>query len=138
MRRLISLSVLFALLAVSELLYAQPFPVPQGTMCSECGMMVNPDSKFSVELVTTNGKKMFFCDIGDMLRHFRSDRGTLKTIYVKDHMSGGWIEGEKALYVLNKRFSTPMSWNIAAFSSESEAKKWGSTVGFSGAFGLVK
>ena len=138
MCRLIVSFFLLAFLVFPEFLAAQPFPVPQGTMCSECGMMVNPDSKFSVELVTTNGKKMFFCDIGDMLRHFRSDRGTLKTIYVKDYMSGGWIDGEKALYVLNKRFSTPMSWNIAAFSSESEAKKWGSPVGFSGAFGLLK
>lgn len=138
MRRLISLSVLFALLAVSELLYAQPFPVPQGTMCSECGMMVNPDSKFSVELVTTNGKKMFFCDIGDMLRHFRSDRGTLKTIYVKDYMSGGWIDGEKAFFVLNKDIKTPMSWGIAAFAKQSDAKKWGTPADFSTAFTLTK
>ncbi|HXX80584.1 MAG TPA: nitrous oxide reductase accessory protein NosL [Thermodesulfovibrionales bacterium] len=138
MCRLIVSFFLLAFLVFPGSPAAQPFPVPQGTMCSECGMTVNPDSKFSVELVTTNGKKMFFCDIGDMLRHFRSDRETLKTIYVKDYISGGWIDGEKALYVLNKRFSTPMSWNIAAFSSESEAKKWGSPVGFSGAFGLVK
>ena len=118
--------------------YSQPFPVPKDTLCAECGMMVNPDSKFSAEVITTDGKKLFFCDIGDMLRHFRSDRGKLKTAYVKDYTSGAWIDGEKAYYVLDKRLSTPMSWSIAAFREEPEARKWGKPVDFKGAFGLLK
>lgn len=118
--------------------YSQPFAIPRDTLCSECGMTVNPDSKFSTEAITAEGKKLFFCDIGDMLRHFRSDRGKLKTAYVKDYMSGGWIDGEKAFYVLDKRFSTPMSWSIAAFLKESEARKWGDPVDFNGAFRLLK
>lgn len=124
------------LLPVSS--YSQPFPIPKDTLCAECGMTVNPDSKFSAEVITTDGKKMFFCDIGDMLRHFRSDRGKLKIVYVKDYKSGAWIEGAKAYYVFDKRFSTPMSWSIAAFREESEARKWGNPVDFKGAYGLLK
>ncbi len=118
--------------------YSQPDPIPQGTLCAECGMKVDPNSKFSTEAITTAGKKLFFCDIGDMLRHFRSDRGKLKTVYVKDYVDGGWIDGEKASYILDKRFSTPMSWSIAAFRNESEAKRWGKPVDFDGALRLLK
>ncbi len=118
--------------------YPQAFPVPQGTKCSECGMSVVEDSKFVSEAVTGDGKKLFFCDIGDMLVHFKSDRKKLKTVYVKDYTRQDWIPGEKAFYVHDRRFSTPMSWGIAAFREESEAKKWGNPVDFDGAFRLLK
>ncbi len=118
--------------------HAQPFAVPEGTKCAECGMSVNEKSKFVSEVVTSDGKKSFFCDIGDMLVHFKSDRGKLKTVYVKDYVNGNWITGERAFYVHDKRFSTPMSWAIAAFREESEAKKWGNPVDFDGAFRLLK
>ncbi len=118
--------------------HAQPLPVPEGTKCAECGMSVNEKSKFVSEVVTSDGKRLFFCDIGDMLVHFKSDRGKLKTVYVKDYAHENWIAGERAFYVLDKRFSTPMSWSIAAFREESEARKWGNPVDFSGAFKLLK
>ena len=138
MRRLVPLSVLFALLVFSEFLYAQPFPVPQGTKCDACGMSVEEGSKFLSEAITADGKKLFFCDIGDMLFHFRKEREKIKVSYVKDYATGEWIDGKGALFVLNKDIKTPMSWGIAAFARQSEAKKWGTPVDFSTAFTLIK
>jgi nitrous oxide reductase accessory protein NosL len=101
-------------------------------------MYVDAGSKFAGEVLTTDEKKLFFCDIGDMLFHYRSGRDKLKNIYVRDYVTGEWIDAVKASYVHSKQFSTPMSWNIAAFSSASEAKKWGTPVDFNGAFGLLR
>jgi len=120
------------------LLHAQPVAVPQGTKCAECGMAVDQNSKFVSEVTTKDNKNLFFCDIGDMLFHFRSDREKMKDVHVKDYATGEWIDGEKALYVLNRKISTPMSWSIAAFAAESSAKKWGDPADFNGAFKLLQ
>lgn len=121
-----------------DLSYPQPLPVPEGSRCAECGMVVDRNSKFIAEVVTADGKNMFFCDIGDMLVHFSRDRAKMKTVFVKDYRKGGWIDGKKAFYILDKKIATPMSWSIAAFEEESEAKKLGSAVDFNGAFVLLK
>jgi nitrous oxide reductase accessory protein NosL len=125
-------------LTFPDFLYSQASPIPEGAGCAECGMMVDTNSKFSTEVITDGGKKLFFCDIGDMLRHFKSDRGKAKTVYVKDYVNGQWLDGKKAFYVSSKRFSTPMSWGIAAFGEQSEARKWGNPLDFNRAFKLLK
>lgn len=138
---MISKKILYFLIFIllfSVYSYAQPHPVPHSTRCDECGMLVSPDSKFIAEVVDRKGKKLFFCDIGDMLSHFRTDRDGIMAVYVKDYVSGDWIDGKKSLYVFNKEFKSPMAWNIAAFGKDSDAKKWGSPVDFNGAFGHLK
>lgn len=117
---------------------AQPFPIPDGSKCSECGMSIDGNSRFASETLTNDGKRLFFCDIGDMLFHFRSSREKINSAYVRDYSSGEWTDASKASYVFNIKFNTPMSWKIAAFSSEAEAKKWGNPVDFNGAFKLLK
>ncbi len=116
--------------------YAQPVAIPEGTHCDECGMMVDPHSKFASEVSAEKGRQLFFCDIGDMLYHFRTAKNTIRSVYVRDFPTGAWIDGRKAKYVLNKKFETPMEWGIAAFSSDSEAKKWGIPRDFHAAFAL--
>ncbi len=101
-------------------------------------MSIDQDSKFTSEVITRDEKKVFFCDVGDMLFHFRSDREKIKAVYVRDYRKGEWVDGKKAFYILNKNVKTPMSWSIAAFAEESEAKKWGNPVDFNGAFRLLK
>ena len=138
MCRLIGSFFLLAFLVFPAFLAAQPFPVPQGAKCDECGMSVERDSKFVSEVLSSDGKNLFFCDIGDMLFHFRKDREKIKAVYVKDYGSGEWVEGKKAFYVLNKGIKTPMSWGIAAFAGQSGARNWGSPVDFGAAFTLIK
>lgn len=138
MHRLIVLYLLLSLFVLPGFVYSQPFPVPQGSKCAECGMSIDQDSKFTSEVITRDEKKVFFCDVGDMLFHFRSDREKIKAVYVRDYRKGEWVDGKKAFYILNKNVKTPMSWSIAAFAEESEAKKWGNPVDFNGAFRLLK
>jgi copper chaperone NosL len=118
--------------------YAQPLPVPEGEHCAECGMTIDRDSKFASEVIDAKGGRLFFCDIGDMLYHFRKTKSVIRSVYVRDFTTGAWIDGRKARYVPNKKFVTPMSWGIAAFSSNAEAVKWGVPADFDAAFGLAK
>lgn len=138
MRGLIILCSLMVSFILPEFSYSQPFTIPQDSKCSECGMSIDRNSSFVSEAVAMDEKKLFFCDVGDMLFHFRSMQEKVKAVYVRDYSKGEWIDGKKALYILNKKFNTPMSWGIAAFASESEAKKWGSPVDFNGALRLLK
>ncbi len=130
----------FALLAFvfPAFLYSQPHPVPQGAKCAECGMLVDQKSRFMSEITTKDAKSLYFCDIGDMLFHLRKLGAGTRDVYVRDYSTGTWIDGRKARYVLSKKISTPMSWGIAAFQEESEAKQWGSPVDFDHASTLLK
>ncbi len=130
--------LLAAIVSFPSLLHGQSVAVPQGTKCGECGMVVDENSKFASEVTTKDGKDLFFCDIGDMLFHFRSDREKMNNVRVRDYATGEWIDGKKAWYVLNRKIPTPMSWSIAAFAMESSAKKRGDPADFNGAFKLLR
>jgi nitrous oxide reductase accessory protein NosL len=138
MHRFIVLFSLMLAFVFPGFLYSQSHPVPQGAKCAECGMSVDQNSKFVSEVTTKDAKTLFFCDIGDMLFHFRSSREKVKDVYVRDYITGAWIDGKKALYILNKKIITPMSWGIAAFLEESAAKQRGTPVDFDHAFTLLK
>jgi len=122
------------------LLHAQPVAVPQGTKCVECGMAVDQNSRFMSEVATKDNRNLFFCDIGDMLFHFSKHTENVKSVYVRDFHTGQWINGQHAFYVfsLDKAFSSPMKWNIAAFAEQAEAKKWGNPVDYNGVFKLLR
>ncbi len=121
-----------------SVVYAQPVAIPEGKHCDECGMAVDRNSKFANEVIDEKGRKLFFCDLGDMLYHFRTSKNAIRAVYVKDYAGGAWIDGRKARYVRSKKFDTPMSWSIAAFRTDAEAGKWGNPVDFAAAFGLMK
>lgn len=125
----------FVLILILNSVYAQ---IPEGTQCNECGMKVDPSSRFASYIVTTDGKRLFFCDIGDMLGHLRKKKYEAKEIFVKDYQGGDWIDGQNAYYVYHKKFSTPMGWGIAAFKNLSETESWGKAVDFNHAFKLLK
>lgn len=129
---------LIVLCAFPALLHSQPVPVPQGAKCAECGMTVDRNSKFMSEVITRDNKNVFFCDIGDMLFHFKTKREKMKNVHVKDYSTGEWIDGKKAFYASNKNLKTPMSWGIAAFAEESVAETWGDPADFNGAFKLLR
>jgi nitrous oxide reductase accessory protein NosL len=131
-------SLLFFSLALPAVSFSGSFPVPQDVHCDECGMSLDRNSKFISEVITQDNKKLFFCDIGDMLFHFRNQKEIVKAAYVRDYATGTWIDAGTASYVLDKKFATPMSWGIAAFAEESAARKLGSPVDYHGAFGLLK
>jgi nitrous oxide reductase accessory protein NosL len=129
--------VSFSLFA-SSLYAAEPFAVPAGARCDECGMPLDQNSKFLSIVITQDTRKLYFCDIGDMISHFRSTKDAIRSVFVRDYMTGEWIDGKNAFYSMNKTLKTPMGWGIAAFSKESDSKKLGPPVTFQNVFGLIK
>src|SRR3990170_5890399 len=117
-------TLLFALFIVTIFalsVFAHPVEIPAGSTCDACGMKVDPKSPFSAEIIGKDGRLMAFCDIGDMFSTYLKLTEKPEKAYVKDYTSGEWIEAEGAHYVKSDKFSTPMSWNIAAFKSKEEA-----------------
>lgn len=93
--------------------------------CAECGMKVNPESKFCSRL-TREGTTLDFCDIGDMLVHINKKSLPPEAASVKDYKTGEWIRADKAFFVYaDKRFKTPMGWGIAAFKNRQDAATFG-------------
>lgn len=133
--RILKIFILFFSLIFSSSLYAQ---IPEGTNCDECGMKVDPSSRFASYIITMDGKKLFFCDIGDMLNNLKKKGYEPKEVFVRDYKSWEWIDGKKAYYVHNKKLSTPMEWGIAVFKNISEAESLGSPTDFNNAFKLIK
>jgi len=131
-------SIILGIVFFASYLYAGPYSVPAGTKCDECGMTVDQNSKFISVVTGKEERKLFFCDIGDMLYHFRSTGDEIRSVSVRDYVTSEWIDDRNAFYVMNKAFITPIGWGVAAFSKESDAKQWGSPVAFQNAFSLIK
>ncbi len=102
------------------------------TRCTECGMMVKMDSKFTAK-ITQGDTTLYFCDIGDLFMYLRKKNIKDAPAEVKDYTTGEWIDARKAYYVnSSKKFSTPMGWGIAAFKDRNEASKVGAAMDFNG------
>jgi nitrous oxide reductase accessory protein NosL len=98
--------------------------------CTECGMMVMMDSKFTSK-ITQGDAPLYFCDIGDLFTYLKRKNVQDARIEVKDYTSGEWIDARKAFYVKSgKKFDSPMGWGIAAFKDKNEASQSGSVMDF--------
>lgn len=124
--------IIFGAVALSQ-------DIPEGSTCAECGMKVDSGSRFSALVIDReDNRKYFFCDIGDMLYHYRKSSERIKEASVRDFISGIWIDGRSAYYVRNKEFKTPMSWQIGAFRNRTEAERFGKIYTFQEAFELIR
>lgn len=108
------------------------------TRCTECGMMVQMDSKFTSR-ITQGETTLYFCDIGDLFSYLKKKNGKEAGAQVKDFTTGEWLDARKAYYVNSgKKFRTPMGWGIAAFKDKNEASKAGTIMDFDGAANALK
>jgi nitrous oxide reductase accessory protein NosL len=118
-------------LAMFILIAACSFPAFAETIhCTECGMVVDTNSKFVAKIVQGDTIR-YFCDIGDLFSYLR--RKVVKNVQVgvRDYGTGEWFDAGKAYYVHNtKKFMTPMGWGIAAFKDKQNASKFGSPTDF--------
>lgn len=106
--------------------------------CAECGMMVDPESKFCAKIVR-GGQTNLFCDIGDLLTHLNKKTLSPSGAQVKDYKTGDWISADKAFYVhAEKAFKTPMGWGIAAFRNREDAASFGKPLDLTGILKAVK
>jgi copper chaperone NosL len=106
--------------------------------CTECGMMVKMDSKFTSK-ITQGETTLYFCDIGDLFTYLKKNNMKEAGAEVKDYTTGEWIAARKAYYVnSSKKFRTPMGWGIAAFKDKNEASKAGNSLDFDGTANALK
>ncbi len=106
--------------------------------CAECGMMVDQQSVFSASL-TQDGKRLDFCDIGDLLTYLNKRSIAPSLAQVKDHATGEQIAADKAYYVrAEKKFRSPMGWGIAAFKTREDASSFGAPMDITSALQAVK
>jgi len=132
-RRLLAMGIAITLFAIS----LTPARAAE-TKCSECGMMVMMDSKFTSK-ITQGDTTLYFCDIGDLFMHLKKKNLMDARAEVKDYSTGEWIDARKAYYVnASKKFSTPMGWGIAAFKDKNEASKAGTVMDFDGMANALK
>ncbi len=122
-----AVAVLVATLVAAEMMH-----------CTECGMMVDPASKFSSRIVQKD-KVLPFCDIGDLLAYLNKNNKEENRPEVKDYVSGEWMDGRTAFYVHGeKKFQSPMGWGIAAFKNRKDASGYGTVLDFQGALKAVR
>jgi nitrous oxide reductase accessory protein NosL len=106
--------------------------------CSECGMTVDADSRFSSK-IAGDGKALFFCDIGDMFSYLGRKNRNASGAAVRDYGTGEWVAAEKAYYVHSeKKFKTPMGWGVAAFQDRDRAAGFGKVMDFEAAAEALK
>ena len=104
----------------------QPAPVepPQDCLCKECGMYIRGEGvKFASEVIFEDGKTLFFCDLGDLFVYFNvlRKKGDVAAIYVRDYLTGGWIDGRAGFYLAGAKVVTPMRYGIIAFKDRAAA-----------------
>jgi len=106
--------------------------------CTECGMMVDLNSKFVAKAVQGDTTR-YFCDIGDLFTYLKKNASKDAALSVKDYATGEWIDARKAFYVSSeKKFKTPMGWGIAAFKDKESASSSGNPMDFDSTAKQVK
>jgi len=132
-------SILYSSLAVFIFIAACSLPVFAETVhCTECGMMVDMDSRFTAKIVQGDATS-YFCDIGDLFSYLKRNKPATIRAAVKDHPSGEWIDANTAYYVHDeKKFKTPMGWGFAAFRDKNRAVEAGEMMDFAAAMKTLK
>jgi nitrous oxide reductase accessory protein NosL len=98
--------------------------------CSECGMIVDVNSKFASKIVQAD-KTLYFCDIGDLFSYLKRTKQNGNKVEVRDYKTGDWIDARAAYYVhADKKFRTPMGWGIASFKDQKDATEFGTAMDF--------
>jgi nitrous oxide reductase accessory protein NosL len=114
-----------------------PVAVPDECYCTECGMTINKSSLFASEIILKDGKAVFFCDLGDMMLYYGRNKGAkVSVVYVKDYVSGTWVDGRKAYFLSGAGVRTPMRYGILAFGAKADAEKFKSKSGGGGIYTL--
>jgi nitrous oxide reductase accessory protein NosL len=131
--------ILYCSLAVFLLIAICSLPAVAETVnCTECGMIVDMNSRFTAKIVQGDATS-YFCDIGDLFSYLKRNNPAHVNIAVKDHPSGEWIDANTAYFVHNeKKFKTPMGWGFAAFRDKNRAAEAGEMMDLAAALKALK
>ncbi|MEK8132619.1 nitrous oxide reductase accessory protein NosL [Paenibacillus filicis] len=92
--------------------------------CAICNMQVKDDA-FATQLTTTDGKNYKFDDLGCMNEwKQKNSTASIGAQYVRDYNNKEWIAFDKATYVYDASFKSPMAYGIYSFKDQAEAKKF--------------
>jgi copper chaperone NosL len=79
--------------------------------CAHCGMIVG-ESRTAAELVSADGARLYFDDIGCMIAWERDALAAPRHAWVHDAEGPSWIDAEKAVYARGQH--TPMDFGYVA------------------------
>lgn len=124
MRWLCCVILLSIFAGCSEKLVEGPPAVKYGQAeCAECGMILNEERFASAALIeSTEGRTyLLFDDIGDQLVYLKKRSPKVIQQFVHDVNTREWIDAEKAYFLKNESFHTPMGSGIIAFRDRAAA-----------------
>jgi copper chaperone NosL len=86
-------------------------PVWGKQTCAHCSMVVS-DKRYAAQVLTGDGSRLFFDDIGCMVEHRGAKHAVGDRIWVRVESRDAWVDGEKARF--HRGAKTPMDYGIAA------------------------
>jgi len=101
----------------------KPQPINEDTdKCAICNMAIK-DDQYATQIVTKDGQSLKFDDLGDMHTWMeRNGTDSIGAAFVRDYHRLQWIRYEKAYYVYDPSFNTPMAYGVVSFETEEDAK----------------
>ena len=120
-----TLTVLLPLVALILFGCSSPEPLPidfGNVQCTACKMLV-ADTRFGAEAVSITGKVFVFdapeCMLGWYLAEEQIKQDDVHSLWVSDHAAPATlIDARTALFLESEELHSPMSMNVAAFSTE--------------------
>jgi copper chaperone NosL len=125
MMLLVLISVLFLIVSGCGARKYEAVPVDESVdKCVICNMQIKDDA-FATQLTTTEGKTYKFDDIGCM-NEWEEKNSSVKigAAFVRDYNDKEWIPYEKAYYLYNADFKSPMAYGIYSFKDKESAEKF--------------
>jgi copper chaperone NosL len=93
--------------------------------CDYCKMLIE-DNRFGCVLTTGNGNQLKFDDVGCMISYAivkntldSADQKFSVTVFT---MPDTYVDAQKAYYVYNENFNSPMGYNVLAFDRDISSK----------------
>lgn len=87
--------------------------------CAQCKMKIM-DLKFNAQVLTSKGRIYHFDSIECLISWLNENRDTeIKNAWVKDYLTGEWIEYKNAIYFVSKDLPSPMGAYLSSFKNES-------------------
>ncbi len=108
-RGLFGIGLVFALLVGCEKHDQPQEPVWNKQACAYCQMLLS-DPRYAAQLVTTQGDRYYFDDIGCMVSYLAERKPTLALGWVRDS-AGHWVDARSAHYARGAK--TPMDHGYA-------------------------
>jgi copper chaperone NosL len=99
-----------------------PALVVDRTACSHCRMLVS-EPRFAAATRSPGGDDRIYDDVGCLLAAERAQRTAGARFWFHDASTGGWIDGDAAVFVAAPAVRTPMGGGILAFATRVAAEQ---------------